>query len=100
MAQEGEDFFALLKEINDHWKDGMVVPIDDTFIETKTGQKYHWQMTRGWELNIVWKDSSSDWISLKDLKQLHPIQVTKYALANKIALEPAFAWWIQDVLCK
>ena len=35
---------------------------------------------------------------LKDLKESIPVQVTKYAIANKIAEELAYAWWVCDVL--
>jgi len=51
-------------------------------------------------LNVQWKDGSSDWVPLKDLKESYPIQVAEYAVANKLAEEPAFAWWISDVLRK
>ena len=45
---------------------------------------------------IVW----SNGIPLKDLKQTHPVEVAEYATANKISEEPAFAWWVCDVLQK
>ena len=32
-----------------------------------------------------------DWNTLKDVKKSDPVEVAKYAVANKIALEPAFA---------
>jgi hypothetical protein len=37
---------------------------------------------------------------LKDLKESYPIEVAEYARANKIAEEPAFAWWTNGVLCQ
>jgi len=46
------------------------------------------------------KDGSSMWLPLKDLKESYPIQVAEYAVANKIADEPAFRWWIKHVLKK
>lgn len=56
--------------------------------------------TRGWELEVQWKDGSTSWIPLKDLKESNPIEVAEYAVANKIAEEPAFAWWVRHVLRK
>ena len=53
---------------------------------------------RGWKLLVSWKDNSTDWIPLKDLMELSPVEVVEYAVANKIAEEPAFAWWVRDVL--
>jgi hypothetical protein len=32
------------------------------------------------------------------LKESNPVKITEYAVANKIAEEPAFAWWVQKVL--
>jgi hypothetical protein len=32
------------------------------------------------------------------LKESYPVEVVEYAKANKIADEPAFAWWVNDVL--
>jgi hypothetical protein len=44
------------------------------------------------------KDGISSWIPLKDLKESNPVEAAEYAVANKIAGEPAFAWWICTVL--
>ena len=49
---------------------------------------------------VEWKDRSSDWIPLADLKNSYPVQVAEYAVNNKIASEPAFAWWVPHVLKK
>jgi hypothetical protein len=49
---------------------------------------------------VEWKDGSSNWLPLKDLKQSYPLEVAEYALANKIAEEPAFAWWVPYTLKK
>ena len=38
------------------------------------------------------------WIPLKDLKELMPVQVAEYAIANRIAKELAYAWWVRNVL--
>jgi hypothetical protein len=42
----------------------------------------------------------TDWLPLKDLKESYPVQVVEYAVANKIAGQPAFAWWVPYVLRK
>jgi hypothetical protein len=55
---------------------------------------------RGWSLLVSWKDGSSDWLPLKDLKDAYPVQIAEYAAANKIAHEPAFNWWVHTVLRK
>jgi hypothetical protein len=56
--------------------------------------------TKGWFLLVEWKDGSSQWVPLTDLKESYPVQVAEYAHNNKIASEPAFAWWTPYVLRK
>ena len=40
------------------------------------------------------------WVPLRDLKVMNPVEVAKYAVANKINDQPAFAWWVHHVLKK
>jgi len=48
-------------------------------------------MTKGWHLCILWKDGTTTWKPLRNLKESNPVEVMEYAVANKIADEPAFA---------
>ena len=84
--------FAILKEITDHRKNGHAVSKDDGWFTTRNGRKCRRRTTKGWDHYCTWKDGSGDWISLKDLKESHPIQVAEYAVANKLVEEPAYAW--------
>ena len=45
-----------------------------------------------------WKNKSTSWERLADLKESYPIQVAEYAVAKGIDKEPAFAWWVPYVL--
>ena len=49
---------------------------------------------------MQWKDGSTNWVALKDMKESYPIQVAEYAIASHISMEPAFAWWVPHVLKK
>ena len=104
LNDQGEQML-LLKEIVDHKKDASAVHIDDGFVNQdkkgKQGGNVHRRITtKGWKLLVEWKDGSSSWLPLKDLKNSHPMQTAQYAVANKLASEPAFAWWIHSVLRK
>jgi hypothetical protein len=90
--------YVLMKEISDHRRDKSAVPISDGWVEMKNGRRFRKKTTRGWQLLVEWKEGGSDWISLKDLKESYPVEVAEYAKANKIADEPAFAWWVNDVI--
>ena len=63
----------------------------------KSGQKIRKKTTKGWEFLVKWKDGSTNWISLKDMKESYTPQVAEYAVASHIDQEPAFAWWIPHV---
>ncbi|KAL7482201.1 hypothetical protein ACHAW6_007885 [Cyclotella cf. meneghiniana] len=52
------------------------------------------------ELCCTWKDSSTSWQKLSNLKESHPLQVAEFAFAAQVADEPAFNWWASWVLKK
>ena len=87
--------YLLLSDIVDHRKDGSAVSADDAFYP---GSQQRRMTTKGWQLLVDWKDGNSSWIALKDLKASNPVEVAEYAVANKIASEPAFAWWVKTIL--
>jgi hypothetical protein len=91
---------VILEEIIDHRTDGHAVTMDDAFITNSRGVKRRRDTTKGWQLLIQWKDGSTNWVPLKDIKNSHPVQVAEYAVGNKIAAEPAFAWWVPYTLKK
>jgi hypothetical protein len=92
--------YQLLNEITDHRSDNSAIQIADGFVTSRNGNRVPKSTTRGWSLLVSWKDGSSDWVPLKDLKDSYPIQIAEYAVANKIANEPAFNWWVHTVLRK
>ena len=47
---------------------------------------------------VRWKDGSTTWVPLKDMKESYPGQVSEYAVLTRIQEEPAFAWWVPHVL--
>ena len=92
--------YQLLDDIADHRSDGTALRIGNGFTVSQNGNRVPKQTTRGWSLLVNWKDGSSDWVKLKDLKDSYPVQIAEYAVANRIAEEPAFKWWVQSVLRK
>lgn len=94
--EEGQTH-VIFDGIVDHKKGDDAIAISDGFVEVN-GRRHPKRTTRGWKLCVLWKDGSTSWVSLKDLKESHPIQVAEYAVAREIAHEPAFAWWVPSVL--
>jgi hypothetical protein len=90
--------FLVLQEIVDHSKDNSALSIADGFTESFNGNRVPKKTTRGWKLLCQWRDGSSSWVPLVDLKDSNPIELAEYAVANRIHEEPAFKWWVSDVL--
>jgi hypothetical protein len=87
-------------EIIDHAKDNSAIPISDGFTLSFNGNKVPKKTTRGWKLLCQWKDESTSWVPLVDLKDSNPIELAEYDVANKIDQEPAFHWWVANILRK
>ena len=97
--EEGRSY-QLIDEIIDHRSDNSAVSIADGWFTTKSGTRRKKQTTKGWELLVQWRDGTSEWIPLRIVKEGYPIELAEYAVGNKLEQEPAFAWWIHDVLRK
>ena len=89
--------FLLLDEIQDHKKDGTALTEENAY-SYRGHNKHRKPTTKGWQLLVAWKDGSSSWVKLKDIKDSNPVEVAEYAVANRIQEEPAFAWWVKSVL--
>ena len=49
---------------------------------------------------LHWKDKSTPWERLSEMKESYPVEVAEYAEAVGISDEPAFSWWTAHVLKK
>jgi hypothetical protein len=92
--------YRLLDEITNHRRHSSAVDKADQYIVSKRGKRSLRQTTVGWDLCVLWKDGSEQWIPLKDIKESNPLEVADYASCNSIADEPAFKWWVPFVLRK
>ena len=84
----------LLDSIIDHRRSSIAIRKGNEFIISSNGVKRRVETTKGWEILIQWKDGSTTWNKLKDVKDSFPVQMAEYAVMNKISDEPAFAWWV------
>jgi hypothetical protein len=90
----------LLDDIIDYKRSGNAIDKRDAFVTMKNGVRRRKETTQGWSLLCQWKDGSSNWVALKDARLSYPVLVAEYAVANRLDDEPAFAWWVHDVLKK
>ena len=52
------------------------------------------------KLCVGWKNGSTTWERLVDLKQSYPLELAEYAIDKGIDGTPAFSWWVPYVLRK
>ena len=90
----------LLDEIIGHRKTEEALTKDQMYIKGFKGKKHLRKTTKGWELQVLWKDGSTSWVKLKELKESNPYATAQYAKAQDIDREPAFIWWVKWTLRK
>jgi len=83
--EEGRTF-TLLEEILDHEKGD-----DATSRDAVT--KRNRCTTKGWRFLVAWKDGTTTYVPLREMKNSYPVETVDYAIANHLMSEPAFAWW-------
>ena len=91
---EGKQYRYFVAIIN-HRKNTKAVDKVDQF-RTHYGKK----TTTGWNLEVEWKDGTTSWLPLKEIKETNPVEVANYAISNQIDTEPALDWWVHDILHK
>ena len=89
--------FALLQEIIGHRKDNTALNVEDMYVQGTKNLSMK-KSTKGWYLQIMWKDGSTTWEPLKDLKSSNPVEVAEYAVAHELIEEPVFKWWVPYVI--
>jgi hypothetical protein len=63
---------------------------NDIFQISTNGNIHKRRTTKGWKLCVLWKDGSTSWENLKDLKESFPIQVAEFAQSNNLQDLPVF----------
>ena len=94
------NYMTMLDSIISHNKDSKAVEKQDKYIITKTGRKHLRRTTDGYNFKVLWRDGSSQWVTLKKLKESNPIEIAEYAISQGLDDEPAFAWWVPYTLRK
>jgi len=88
----------IFKEIVDHRVDDTAIKKEEGFTIGFNGNVHPKKTTRGWDICVEWRDGSTSWLPLKDVKDANPLELAQYAVANGIAEELAFKWWVQEIL--
>lgn len=91
--------YVLMKDIVGYKMGTKAVQKGDEFI-TVNGRQHRRKTTAGWSLCIEWKDGTTSWERLADMKESFPVEVAEYAVAQGIDDMPAFWYWVPSTLKK
>jgi hypothetical protein len=89
---------GILDEIIDVRKNADAIPASEGFVESIHGIRKPVITTKGWDVQVRWRDGSFDWLPLSDIKESNPVQCAEYAILHGMDKEPAFNWWVRSVL--
>ena len=84
----------ILDDIIGHRFNNDCIDISDGWYTTPQGARKRRITTRGCDINVLWKDGTSSWIPLKDMKEANPIEVAEYVAHHDLTAHPVFAWWV------
>ena len=91
-------FGKLFKGISSHRKNDNAVSKENVWITMENNVKKRLITTKGWDLLVDWDNGTQSWLPLHAVKQSNPIEVAEYAISRGIHEEPAFVWWVNQVL--
>jgi len=97
LDNEGRQY-VLIDSIIDHKTTDDKLPEEQLYQISHNGNIHQRRTTKGWQLCTLWKDGSTSWEPLKDMKEAYPVQVAEYAVSRKLQDHAAFRWWVPDAL--
>jgi hypothetical protein len=100
MCDKDGNHVLIFDEICDFRRSTTALQKDEQVFSDSRGRQQVLKTTKGWQLCVQWKDESTSWEKLADLKECYPVQVAEWAVASQLDDEPAFNWWVHSVLKK
>ena len=62
------------------------------------GRRTKKKTTTRWDIEIKWRDGSTLWLPMKEVKATNSVELAEYAVENWTDDEPAFDWWVKPTL--
>jgi hypothetical protein len=91
--------YNFMEGIIDHKTDGHAVDPSDMYIKHGSNKNVR-KTTKCWHLCVEWKDGTTSWERLTDLKESNPVEVAEYTAAKSLLDTPDFVSWAPHVLKK
>ena len=80
--------------------DAVAILKSDIYVVTNQGQNKTRKTTIGWKVLVNWADGSESWITIKDTKEAHPFNLTKFSKVRNISDNLTFALWVPYTMRK
>ena len=75
--------YCLMSGIVDHKSNDKAVSKSDRYVVIR-GRQFPINTTVGWKLCVEWRDGSTSWERLSDMKEAYPMLVAKYTTTQEI----------------
>ena len=100
--QVGADGYSTTKfdAIIDFKKNEDAICFENSMFKTKSGKTRTIKSTQGWIMLVRFTDGTNQWVPLRILKEVNPVETADYAIANNIANQPVFSYWVPYVIRK
>ena len=73
-----------MDHISNHKSDGRAFPKSEAFTVSRNGKRACKQTTKGWYLEVQWKNGTNSWVPLMEMRESHLIQTIEYAESNDL----------------
>jgi hypothetical protein len=90
--------YVLLDEIIDWRQTEEAVEEQNILQISHNGNLHPRRTTKGYQMCIQWKDGSTSWEHLKDIKEAYPIQAAEFAVTQGIQDLSGFRWWVPQTI--
>jgi len=94
---EGQQY-VLMDEILDWMQTDNAIDEHNVLHILYNGNLHPRQTTQGYLLCVQWKDGSTSWEHLKDMKEAYPMRVAEFSVSQGIQNLPGFRWCIPHTL--
>jgi hypothetical protein len=85
--------------IVDHKTDDHDAECSDMYIKHGSNKQAR-KTTKGWHFFIEWKDGTTSWEHMTDMKNINPVEFDEYAVSENLNDVFAFVWRVPHVLKK
>ena len=97
-VDEYGNIYELLQSIIDYRAMEDTIPKENGWVQSASGDKKRIITTRGWNLLVKFKDGTTVWRPLSELKEANPIELAEYTRSRDLESEPKVGCWTKTYI--